>query len=136
MPRLLFFIISESVSVDQRTNKLSIFNVLEELQTVQFPALLPQCAATSLWFRQPGDEDEDFQCILRVAAPNDEPHDFASNFRMTRHRHRLVQAFQGLPVTAAGDLRFELLLNGTRVAEHIVTVIQTQPLDVVGSSVH
>ena len=136
MPRLEFFVVSELVSVDQTTNKASIFNILEEIHAPQFPVIIPHCVATSLWCQQEEDHERDFQCVLRVTLPNGNTRDFASNFTLTQTRHRLIQALQVLPVTQPGELRFELLLNGVHAAQHIVTVEQVRPLDAIDSTVH
>ena len=37
MARMEFFLISEDVSVDQQTNKLSLFNFIEQLTSSNFP---------------------------------------------------------------------------------------------------
>lgn len=133
MPRLEYFVISESVSVDQQTNTTSIFHILEELRFPRFPTGLQQCVATSLWLPQPGDENQDFQAIIRIRLPTGDHHDFPSNFRLGRTRHRLVVMIRGIPIPGAGDLTFELLLNGQHQAQHVVTVLQSDPAD---STVH
>ena len=134
MARLEFFVVSESVGVDQRTNKVSVFNILEEILTTRFPIIVPYCVAVSLWHREDRDQDQDFQCILRITLPSGEPHDFTTNFRLNRPRHRVLQYMQGLPLNREGQLQFELLLNGNHAASHTVLVTQARPLDVVGSS--
>lgn len=133
MARLEFFVVSESVSIDQTSNAASVFNILEEIGTPQFPILIPYCAAISLWCREEADRDEDFQCTLRIIRPGGERNDISTNFRPVRPRHRVVQRIQGLQLTQAGELRFELLLNGKHAADHIVTVVQVRPIDVAGS---
>ena len=85
MPRLEYFIVSESISVDQRTNRVSVFNVVDELQVSQFPATIPQVVATSAWNREPSDEDTDYQAMLRIYPPaEDTPKEFTLNFRLEK----------------------------------------------------
>lgn len=129
MPRLEFFVVADSVSIDQNTNLASIFNILEEIRPQGFPILLSRCVAFSLWYRQEGDENRDFQSTLRVISPDGATREFASNFRLVRPRHRIVQGIQNLQITTPGDLRFELLLNGGHAADHIVTVGEVNVAD-------
>lgn len=136
MPRLEFFVVSEDVSVDQATNLTSVFSILEEVKAPAFPLLIFRCAATSLWCREPGDEGRDFQVVLRITTPGDEPREFPTNFRLDHARHRTVQRLQGLPIQRAGELRFEVLLNGEHKASHVVTVEQAVPLDVIAETAH
>lgn len=98
MPKLEYFLICESMSTDQETNRVSLFNVLEDLQvlppgtTPQPQLLVPHFVAVSCWNREPGDEDKDFQAILRIHPPKKEPKEFSMNFKMERPRYRLSVA--------------------------------------------
>jgi hypothetical protein len=122
MARLEFFIVSESMSVDQYTNRLSLFNILEEMASPTFPFVLPSAVAVSLWMMEPGDEERDFQCMLRVTMPNVAQREFTANFRTNSRRHRIIQSFQGFPLNEPGVLRFEVLLNGQHMASHEVDI--------------
>ncbi len=134
MAELKLFVVAESVSIDQTTNSASVFNILEEVHAVQFPILVPSCAVLSVWHREAGDEGKDWQLVLRVTPPNGDSHDLSSNFRFANPRHRVVQRVLGLAVEHAGQLDFELQLNGRRVAEYTVGVRQAAASDVVGES--
>jgi hypothetical protein len=133
MPKLEYFLVCESMCTDQETNRVSLFNVLEDLQVLppntvpRQQLVVPYFAAVSCWNREPGDEDIDFQAILRIHPPTEEPKDFSMNFRMERPRYRLSLRFQGMPKLEPGVLKFELLLNGQHVAWHTVNVFPAEP---------
>jgi len=122
MAKLEFFLVCESVSVDQRTNRISLFNVVENVNADTFPGLMTEVVAAALWRREDGDQTRDFQATLRLTGIFDKPIESRSNFKLVDQRHRTFFLLQGVPVPRAGDLRFELLLNDAHVAEHIVTV--------------
>ena len=125
MPKLEYFLVCESVSIDQETNRVSLFNIIEDIQPATrgtSGVIIVQLVAASCWIRAPGDEDKDFQAILRIHASEEEPKDFAMNFRMEKPRQRLSLRIQGAPQSKPGNLRFELLLNGQHAAEHTVVV--------------
>lgn len=122
MAHMEFFIVSEEISVDQQTNRLSLFNVLEQIAGPNFPLVLFSAAAVSLWVAEPGDDERDFQCTLRILTPNGDQRDISTNFRFRGRRHRVIQRLQGFPINEPGMLRFEVLLNGEYQASHEVDV--------------
>jgi len=135
MARLEFFVVSQSVSIDQATNRSSVFEILEVVQAPVFPTVIHQCVAISLWRREPGDEGQEFQLLLRITTPSGQKHEIRSNFRLTSPRHRVMQRIQGLPIESEGELRFEAILNEKHAAEHVVDVLRGGPGDAVESGV-
>ena len=125
MARLEFFVVSEGISVDQFTNRLSLFNILEEVASPNFPFVLPSAVAVSLWMMEAGDDERDLQCMLRVTMPNVAKIEFTTNFKTSGRRHRVIQTIQGVPLNEPGVLRFEVLLNGEHAASHEVDVSRT-----------
>ena len=121
MAILEYFLVSESVSLDQLTNQTSIFNVMEELGVFGLPGRVEKCVAISLWRAEEDDIERDFQATIHVQLPGGENRDFPINFRITGTRHRIVHRFGGIPITAYGELQFELRLNGETKAHHFVT---------------
>lgn len=129
MAHMEFFVVSEDLSVDQQTNRLSLFNVLEQISGTNFPLVLKSFAAITLWVKEAADEDRDFQCMLRIIMPNGRQHNFTSNFKFVARRHRVVQRFEGFPIDEPGILRFEVLLNGEPKASHEVEVSRIDASD-------
>ena len=129
MAHMEFFLVSEDLSVDQQTNRLSLFNVLEQIAGPNFPLVLRSAAAISLWMAEGGDEGRDFQCMLRSMLPNSRQYEFPTNFRFDSRRHRVIQRLQGFPIDGPGVLRFEVLLNGEHKAYHEVDVLRVDTSD-------
>ena len=129
MALLEFFVVPRSVAIDQTTNVASVLEILEAIPTPSFPLLIPQCVAMSLWREEPGDEDRDFQLVLRITTPSNTEHVMRTNFRMTNARHRVTQRIQGLPIESEGQLRFEAILNDQHAAEHVVDIQRVDPVD-------
>ena len=125
MPKLEYFLVSESRSVDQQTNNVSVFSILEELSG-PLPMTIFRLVALSSWNIEPDERDRDYQVALRIRLPSGEvmpeSSDFKVNFTTTRMRHRVFQHVQGLRVTEAGELTFEVLLDGKREASHTITI--------------
>ena len=128
MPKLEYFLLCESVSIDQDTNRISLFNVLEDFQIATAATngktpgyFLGQFVAVALFNREPDDGDKDFEACLRFNLPNDQHSEHKIAFRMERNRQRLLMRFVGMPpVGTDGVLRFQLLLDGTQCASHTV----------------
>jgi hypothetical protein len=82
--------------------------------------VIPTAVAVSFWNIEEGDEGRDFQAVVRITTPSGASNESTTNFRMVRPRHRVMNQILGIPVDGTGNVRFELLLNGRHVAEHIV----------------
>ena len=122
MPALEYFLVAESVSVDQTTNQVSIFNIIEDIHVPEFPAVLPQVAAVCAW-NMPGTEmGQDFQATFRIVVPGAERRDHAMNFTAVHPRQRMIVRVVGVPLGAPGQLLFEVLLNGQHQASHTVNI--------------
>lgn len=135
MPTLEYFLIAESVSVDQATNRLSVFNILEEIRTFPQPAGvvlhggLNQLVACSSWNIAQADLGQSFQVSLQLRNPGRDPQDLMSlDFVGQRPRQRLLHILMGLPALEVGDVKFELRLNGEYVASHTITVSRLEQL--------
>lgn len=127
MLRLEFFLVAESVSVDRETNQLSIFNVYEECLAPGIPLLIAPIVIVAVWRVEDGDAEQDWQALIRMRIPGSgagAPAELPVNFRPGRHvkRHRLFWRLDAIGVTQEGTIEFELLLNGTHVAEHAIPV--------------
>lgn len=127
MAKLEFFAVAESMSVDQGTNKVSLFEILESVpfDPSRDVNVISKCVAVSLWRMEGGDEGNDFQVKLNISRPGEDQCDeHAINFTAKSARHRVLTTLFGLPLGRTGDLRFEVCLNGTHAAEHVITVVE------------
>ena len=125
MPKLEYFLVAESVSVDRDTNRVSLFNIVEEVSG-SLPARIPALVVVSSWNVLPEDRKREFQVTLRISLPGGvelpKSEDFAVNFTAQRSRQRILQFVKELPLEQPGDLKLEVLLNGKHAASHTVTV--------------
>jgi hypothetical protein len=125
MPHVEFLVAAEGHSVDQQSNALSIFNILEKIQGASGGAgLLPRVEVITVFVRDDGDEGRDFQALLQVHTRASQiGRGFPMNFQMSAERHRLFHVIYGLPIPAdAGFLRFDVQVNGERVGSYQVDV--------------
>jgi len=122
VPRLEYFFVAEDVAIDQSTNRVSAFNILEELTFSDFPAIFPRMAAISLWCRE-AEEDPDQQAMLSVVLPDGEAHQLPANFVSQSRRQRVVQRVEGVLIRQPGTIKFEISLNGEYQASHTVDVV-------------
>jgi len=127
MAALEFFLVAESVAVDQTTGQISVFNIIEDVRALVLPGMIPQATAICAWNMAPEDVGQDFQVIFRVTPPGEAPRDHATNFTGASPRQRMITRLIQLLVTAPGALVFEVLLNGQHQASHTVTVTLLDP---------
>ena len=127
MPKLEYFLVAESASIDRDSNQVSVFNILEEVSVPRSePKVIPQLVALSSWIIDPDDQGKDFQAAVELAGPGGPEcpynHDFTVNFTAKGSRHRTQISLVGLPIERVGDRVFTLKLNGAPQATHILTV--------------
>ena len=123
MPKLEYFLVSESVSVDQQTNRASLFNILDEVRENKFPIVIPQVVVTSAWNYEGGDEDIDYQVRVRMSLPGKEkPKDVPVNVKIEKNRHRLFLQLMNLRIKQPGELKFEVFINDEYTASHTVLI--------------
>jgi hypothetical protein len=121
VPSIEYYLIAESISVDQTTNRLSVFNVLEDIYAQEVPMQLPRLVAISAWHVSQEEIGRDFQAMVVSFRPDGaRSHEFPINFTPRSRRHRLTVHVVGLPLDSFGEWRFELLLNGGHVADHMI----------------
>lgn len=125
MAALEFFVVSSSVSIDQQTNRVSVFEIIEEVQARALPAILPQMVAVALFMMDDDEIGRDFQITVRIHPPSGaSPPDARMNFTAGSARHRITLRLQGLAFGEIGPWRVELLLNGDHSASHTIQVSQ------------
>lgn len=124
MPRLEYFLVAESISIDQYSNQVSIFNVLEELRLPRFPSVLPKMIAVSMWLTDATDAERDFQINVRITPPNSEPQDHEQNVKMDGQRVRVMAQWHGFKLPGPGEMLVELFLNNDPIATHRVDLLQ------------
>jgi hypothetical protein len=64
--QLLLLTCAETCVIDQTTQRLSLFNLLEEVQTPTFPAAIYSVAVFTLWEREAAEPDPNAQLIVRL----------------------------------------------------------------------
>lgn len=107
MPKLEYFLVCESSSVHRETNRISLFNVVENIQPATADVaghVIAQMVAVSARNKEPDDDGQDFQIIVRVHPPAGECVDFPMNFVMDRPRKRLARSEQSLRLDIADKL--------------------------------
>jgi hypothetical protein len=134
VPRLLFMIPSESLSIDQASNRLSLFNVLEQVNLPRFPAIVPQLCVTILWQRERDEAPDDvFAQTIEIRDPDGTticpPR--RAQFKMPKKRHRIVSIINNLEIHRAGQHELRLFCHPRDVErpgeEHLLA---TYPIEV------
>lgn len=105
-------VLAQSASVDKFTNRLSIFNVIENIISPNFPLLIPDVVFVALVQRSPEDPrvcDGNLRVTLGDTKIGEQRiHlDFENAIF-----NRQIMNFRALPVSKTGDLCFELAIPG------------------------
>src|SRR5690348_4396160 len=109
-----FFFCAEGASIDQTTNNLSVFNLIEEVNAPNFPVLIQNLCLVFMARRKKGEAAKQ-TIIIRLAfkGQNTPPFDnpFPVDFN-TFYRTRGVLRMQGMTIQQPSDLVVSILVNG------------------------
>jgi uncharacterized protein DUF6941 len=114
MPRLRFAVCCQSSSIDSRTNNISLFHILEQIQFQGFPGVFPFVEIVSFWERE-ADQLEAFTQRVRLLNPQGHligEHETA--VLMELPGNRVFEQIQGVPFPQAGTYTFEISLRRER----------------------
>ena len=116
---------ASGVAVDRFTNRLSIFNVIEQIQSPSFPAWVSEITFIVV-LRKENSEEPRFPTRALVQAGDNVIMETAVvvNFEGGNTTRQILN-FQGLPVRSPGDLTFRLLLPDREPATVTVPVFWT-----------
>ena len=127
-PELEYYLVAESHSVDQTSNRVSVFNVLEAVTSGKEFAGIPQMTAISVWNVPEECTDVDFLAEVRLLSPDGRDTATAKiGFTGRAKRQRLFHNMFGVKFDAEGRWRLELLLDGQHVANHSIDIMLNNP---------
>jgi len=127
--RLSYALVAEAFALDRFTNRMSIFNIIDQFQVHSDPTIeavsLPHLCVILQWRVDPEDHDQDFQVKLIATQPGMERKEQFINFkgRKDSRTHRILHMFTDLRITKVGDLQIEVQLNG-REEDNLVIPIE------------
>jgi len=118
------FAVAESISVDRFTSKLSIFNLIDEINTTSFPLVLPSVTMFAI-IEKNTDEPNETKVKTKVVigdstvAESVMPLDFQGGQHM-----RSIQFISGLAILGPAVLKFSMEHSGITIAVWEVKVSQ------------
>lgn len=122
--KLDYFIVADSLVLDQFTQRVSIFHIVDEIIAPAFPVVLPSLATVACLEGEPSDSARPHRAILRLAgSAAAEPYDLASEFALLGARHRLVHRVENVVLSAPGIMEFSLFISGELLAQRGITVL-------------
>lgn len=122
MVRLKLLLCAEGVVVDQRTNSVSVFAIVDEIMPQALPVILTRFVVLVILEREEGDPDGcDSTLILRL---NDEivfEQEMELDFQGKRRVRHMIH-FGGVPIENPGTLIASLRLGDREVGKWDITV--------------
>jgi hypothetical protein len=122
--RSKLFLCSDSASIDARNNTLSVFHILEQLNAIGFPVVVPRLSVVAIFEREQTDPAT-IQLQLEIYAGLQQlfAGPIAVNF-FQQLMARTVLELNGLVVPAPGNLRVVVTLEGQAVGSWTIPVIE------------
>ena len=134
MPEHVFTVAAVGHSVDAQSNTLTLFSILEQVGSVQFPGRIPQLTVATLWRRQEGEQGVPFIQRIRLVGPDGTlVGEFENTCKFERARHRMLTILGNLPFNKIGLHRFEVYIKredaqdwGSPVTSYPINVTATE----------
>ena len=130
MPRLEYFLVSESSTIDNETGALSVFNVMNEAKFENFPAVLPKLVLVTCWICTPDEirKKEEFQVTFNFSLPDPAVNGpIRSGFQAESRFQHLIMTVVAIPVNCPGEIVIDLLLNERKEASHTIQALKSLP---------
>lgn len=119
---LEYFVVARSVSIDQLTNQVSVFNIIDEIR-VALPGTLGGVVAVASWNAEEDDKGNDYQITVRVQGVGAQPKEpLRLNVSSEGRRCRTIMHIQGIQVDKPGRIVLTLLINEEHKATHTIDV--------------
>lgn len=126
MPKLDYFLVADSVATDRDRNTVSLFHILEEYRPTRLPLNIPEMVAVSSWTVTSDELGQEFDVVLNIRLPGAQASPdfpiFPVHFTADNPRHRAYHFVKGLRVEQAGDMVFEIRVNGRLAASQVVWI--------------
>ena len=107
----ILFVVSEGSSIDLSTNALSIFNIIDHINSAGLPLIIPKCIITLVVEREESDP-EPIEGRITITNNEHEIHSApAQIYARGAPRTRLSITLNGLPVHTTDDSNFEAQLS-------------------------
>lgn len=122
------------VVIDSRSNNVSVFNILEEISPVNFPAFLPEVAVLNFLERDSLDDQSIVNLTLRLSIGGESLFQqvLSVNFQ-DKLRNRTVINIGGLPIPRPGKLDFSIIIDDV-VLDQYEIVVHPAPTTAVATS--
>jgi hypothetical protein len=115
---------AESVIIDQRSNSVSIINVIEGIQVPAFPVFIPKIHVISLLERE---NEEPIKCDFQVLVKNNNQIliDMKTEINfLNKMKSRHLVEVAGIAIPAPGEVTFFLNYKGKEICSYSIQVLQ------------
>ena len=117
------FLVSDLAAVDKRTNTLSIFNIIGELNAESFPVIVPRLTVVMVFERKENEEEKQ-GVVLRIKQLGHKLFEaqITLDFQGKLVARSIVE-IRALMVERSEPLVFQLLRNGRQIATYPVLLL-------------
>jgi len=121
MPRLEYFVVAETSSIDVNRNSVSIFHVLNDIYFDSLPDSIPTLAVISGWIHSEAEirDHQESQIRIEFHMPGvDAPKEFRGNLRAESRYQYYNFSLMNVPVKQSGEIEVRLFLDDNQKATH------------------
>jgi len=124
--REVYSICAETIVTDITSNKLSIFNVIDEIALLQFPVAVPRISVL-FGVQRENEDPEQVDGLLTFSRDEVELSRWPANINFGElPRSRLIYVINGLVIPGPGQFKFALVVQGAEIARWEFPVVQPE----------
>jgi len=113
--KVSLFTLCESAVIDQRSNRLSIFNLIEEFNTIGLPAVYPKVTVVIVLDRKSGEKNFDITLSISQGRKNIFNQDIAIKFQGKLRIRQLIEML-GFTITDSKEVTFTISKGKTKLS--------------------
>jgi hypothetical protein len=125
MPKLEYFLIARSISLDAERNSLSIFHVMNDCLVPEIPGTIAELVLVSAWMFSSDELQQKRECQLRMEfrlPGSEDPIAFRGNMEASVRFQSFNLSFADVPIESAGDVVVTIYLDDQPMATHTLEI--------------
>lgn len=117
-------LVSKGVSIDQKTNNATIYNIIETLSSKSFPIFSPEMYVFVL-LEKKDSEESNFNCILQIFNNRQKllQIEVHPDFKRSK-RNRTVIRIGGFAIPSPGELIFKFVHNKSILSFYKIEIVR------------
>lgn len=124
-----FLACSEGAAIDQRTQNISLFNIIDRIQSVTFPFVIPRLFIAMTFMKEAEDSDQELITVRAALGDSDLLQASLRPMFSGRQKARFMSEMPSIIIPSPGDLVISVLQKDRELATWTIEIGKLEPAD-------